>query len=302
MTSDVYQTIKQFFEDEMCNYIRLLFAIKLAELHEKHLVKFQAEKPMCPFLHEALVEVLRNLCKIILKPESVPFDHEGLQDLNLDNPELFLQVPNVGPSILELVDDLIPLAKKEIYQEITNCIKKELKHLLNRDKLGLGNKHFAALAALNPRNRCKEKFVVESIIMLGRSLSIDTDLLHEQAQLYLSSIRPLAFSETERLDCWFNDVFKLIEIIQPAPEFKVLVKKLLSIPYGQAFVERGFNLSKIKSDNRATLCQDTFRAEKIAKNALKHQGGSKNIKIDSKLLTSVKNARANYREDLKKKD
>ena len=28
MTSDVYQTIKQFFEDEMCNYIRLLFAIK----------------------------------------------------------------------------------------------------------------------------------------------------------------------------------------------------------------------------------------------------------------------------------
>ena len=71
MTSDVYQTIKQFFEDEMWNYIRLLFAIKLAELHEKHLVKFQAEKPMCPFLHEALVEVLRNLCKIILKPESV---------------------------------------------------------------------------------------------------------------------------------------------------------------------------------------------------------------------------------------
>ena len=122
MTSDVYQTIKQFFEDEMWNYIRLLFAIKLAELHEKHLVKFQAEKPMCPFLHEALVEVLRNLCKIILKPESVPFDHEGLQDLNLDNPELFLQVPNVGPSILELVDDLIPSAKKEIYQEITNCI------------------------------------------------------------------------------------------------------------------------------------------------------------------------------------
>ena len=91
--------------------------------------------------------------------------------------------------------------------------------MLNRDKLGLGNKHYAALAALNPRNRCKEKFVVESIIMLGRSLSIDTDLLHEQAQLYLSSIRPLAFSETERLDCWFNDVFKLIEIIQPAPEF-----------------------------------------------------------------------------------
>ena len=45
-----------------------------------------------------------------------------------------------------------------------------------------------------------------------------------------------------------------------------------------------------------------YRAEKIAKNALKHQGGSKNIKIDSKLLTSVKNARANYREDLKKKE
>ena len=118
MTSDVYVTIKKFFDDEMCNYIRLLFSIKLAELHEKHLVKFQTEKPISPFLHEAL-EVPRNLCKIILEPENIPAGHRDLLDLNLDNADIILVVPNIGPNLLELIDELIPRAKHDILLELT---------------------------------------------------------------------------------------------------------------------------------------------------------------------------------------
>ena len=192
----------------------------------------------------------RNLC-IILEPENIPAGHRDLLDLNLNDADIILVVPNIEPNWLELIDELIPRAKHDILLELINCVKKELHYLLSRDKLGLGNKYFASLAALSPKNRCNEKFVVESIILFGRRLLIDADLLHEQTQLYSSSaISPLNFSMSERLDCWFNDVFKLLENIQPVPEFKLIIKKLLSIPHSQAFVERGFNLSKIKSDNR----------------------------------------------------
>ena len=137
MTSDVCITNKKFFDNKMSNYIRLLFAIKLAELHEKHLVKFLAEKPMGPVLHEVLVEVLRNLCKIILETENIPAD---LLDLNFNDADIILVVPNIGPNLLELIDELIPRAKHDVLLELTNCVKKELHYLLSRDKLGLGNK------------------------------------------------------------------------------------------------------------------------------------------------------------------
>ena len=59
---------------------------------------------------------------------------------------------------------------------------------------------------------------------------------------------------------------------------------------------------EVSTCQRSRVTIGTFKAEKITKDALKHNGGSLKIKVEAKLISKVKGARGAYREDLKRKE
>ena len=79
-SQDVYCTIKNAFEDE-CTEVRLKFCFRMAQIHERYLVKFQADKPMTCFLHEANVEFIKSLCRLVIEEEDIPISAEDLLKL-----------------------------------------------------------------------------------------------------------------------------------------------------------------------------------------------------------------------------
>merc|ERR1711874_537704 len=79
--------------------------------------------------------------------------------------------------------------------------------------------------------------------------------------------------------------------------FKKLIKITLSLAHGNAFLERGFNITKQITAGRESLSLTTLKGLKTCKGHVDTTGGTENVTITSKTLNAVKTSYMEYRKD-----
>ena len=174
---------------------------------------------------------------------------------------------------------------------------------MGRDRFSLGNKNLEILQYLQPQKRLQVDNVAKMFKHFGEVFGLEQsklDKLMEEVCLYTSSITPPKFNkDTDSLDSWFDEVIKLMNEIEKVDVFDNIVKKILTIPHGQAFVERGFNISKRIATGREKICEETFRFEKVIVDKLHHAGSVKSILFKKPLLSLCHGAQTELKKKLR---
>ncbi len=149
-----------------------------------------------------------------------------------------------------------------------------------------------------------KKSLLQTSASLGRISESESESLSSQLNVYqvLDSKLLLPFNDGEdRVDDWWCHTFGVIEkqIGEEPLALRKLVKMCLSLPHGNAFLERGFSTSKSVASGRERLNLKNFKSQKIVYDTIKKHGGTQNVPINFKLINAVKRSHV---EMIKAKD
>ena len=120
--------------------------------------------------------------------------------------------------------------------------------------------------------------------------------LQRQVEIYQSLRQLPNFDDkTDRLDLWWVKVWEIFEKERgerPRALIK-LVKMCCVLAHSQAWVERGFSISKRFATDRESLSLLSMKALKCIFSEIKRQGGAEKVVITPTMLNQVKMAGRN---------
>lgn len=110
--------------------------------------------------------------------------------------------------------------------------------------------------------------------------------------------------EFVRIDHYWSRVFRIEDENgkQKYPQLEALVKCILTLSHGNAGPEKGFSINKaILQSHGSSLSEDTLIALRRVKDSLLRVGGLNNFTINRSLLSSVRQSKQRYKDDLELK-
>ena len=183
--------------------------------------------------------------------------------------------------------------------------------------LPLNDPFYKCLGFMYPRVRTVWTEEVQSMVRasnyVARELNrFDDDELMDlqrQGEMYqaLREVPPYN-PNTDRVDEWWVKVWKMMEIQrgEPPKALMKLVKMCCILAHSQAWVERGFNISKTFASDRESFNVHSMKALKTVHGEIKRQGGAEKVIITPNILHQVKmaarDARAALEMDRMKKE
>ena len=304
-----YRTLKQAVLDNPLLLCQVSFFAFVARHVEPFLKRYQADRPLTPFLAEDLHALIRSLMQCFMTEESLSgcSSSRKLMDIDVQDKKNHLR-----PEQVELgfkTSSLLQKAKKDsrVSEKMVTDFRKECKNFLIElvhkltAKCPLKYSIVRNMACLDPRKLtdkedCKKKMknVLRCLIDSKRVRETEADLVLEE---YITFIQTTAQQNSassfdpikDRIDTWFFDT------LSQKPEYKnlfLLVKKLLLLSHGQATVERGFSYNKEVTANH--LSQLTLKARRTVIDHIHSVGGLLKVKIDKPLLVSAGAAWGRY--------
>lgn len=315
-TNVTTKTVYNFINDPLI-YAKINFFMLIAKIFEKFLVKYQASRPMVPFLHKDLEMILRNLLKRLVK-RSILDEKETVNQLlqiDLDDDDNLLSHKNIDVGIktnqelkrLLALNKVSDLQVRQFKMDCKCCLKVSLKHFIEKSpakySLVINARCFDPnFIASYPDEARKSLVRVLEILCKARRLDIDSeDILQEYDNFIEEFVKPnmnifKCFDSCDKnspLDAFYGGY------ILHMPLYKhiwYIIKLILTLSHGQRDVESGFSLNKYQLKTNQT--EITIEARRIVHDQISYDGGVLKVDLTRGLKMSVKAARSRYRAHL----
>lgn len=288
---------------------RLAFFSSVAAQLEPFLKKYQADKPLIPFLCDDLMAALKGLLDRFIKQDVLKECTTAQKLIQIDLKNVASQVNFSKVELGFQTERLLFKAKKlpSVSDGAVKDFRTECKEFLIAVAVKISEKSplkyslVRNLSCLHPNtlenksaSKAKMKRVLQCMQEAKRISDASCDQALQEYSLFLDSAEVVQGAknfdpETERVDVWF------FHALSDKTEFQVLwsvIKKLLLLSHGQATVERGFSFNKeAVADN---LSQAALKARRIVIDHIKSVGGLQKVDISKKLIVSAAGAYGRY--------
>ena len=282
-------------------YAKLEFSLFICKSIEPFLLKFQAQRPLVPFLYQEMLGVLRLSLDAFVRSSVIESSvtDGNLTKIDLDKEENLKSLQNIdiGFGVNSRLKKLNPLQQLKFRGNCQKFYVNFCKKLVERSCLAFPLTEL--LSCFSPRlmrqpNSISKLTKFLEILYESRYISAETaDAVKRQ---YLSLVESNDFSTAcdlfqfqDRLDDFF---YKNVGSKDNMQDLWTVTKIVLTISHGNARVESGFSV------NKAFLCPNlkeaTLRAQRIVYDAVKSAGGPSKTMITNEMLKSVSLARKRY--------
>lgn len=306
INSGSFQKVQEAVQsDESLNlcYATLEFSLFVCKSIEPFLSKFQAQRPLAPFLYQEMLDLLRSLLANFVQSSVIEssVNRRALTKIDLDKQENLKSTEkiDIGFGARRRLKKMSPV---QILKFRRNCQRFYIslcKKLLERSCLKYPLTE--ALSCFSPFAILKS--VSDSVGQMTKLLEILHENRYVSAQNADAAKRQYAamvesgdfisackrFDFKNRLDQFF---FENVGCQEESEELWQVIKIVLVVSHGNARVEGGFSVNK--ECLTPNLKQDTLKAQRIVCDAVKAAGGLSKELISAGLLKSVSMARKRY--------
>jgi len=304
-----FDTLAQAVQDKL--FIpKMTFFRSMAEHCLPFLKDFQTDKPVMPFVSEALSDLIRSLMRRFIKPDTLDAAKTPAKLVSIDITDTSIHLPHskidVGFRTKHSLQQVPNKSERDMLtfrMECKDFLIQILKKLLA--KCPLNFPLVQALSCLSPNLmvtdsgacRCKFRKMLDALVKANRVQEQDCDEAVRQFESFLDSVPVLGSDEftsfnrkTDRLDSF------LLDRLQARPDKYALLikvtKMVLVLSHGQAAVERGFSVNKeIEVEN---LNDKSLVAQRIVCDYVRVCGGVLEVPMTKELLQSASNSRQRY--------
>ena len=312
LKTDRYQLIFNAFKpsQEPKTKAKVIFLQYVCKLTLPFLTNFQSSKPMIHLLYTSSAELFESLARLIMKPAVFEEMESQSKYTEID----FFQKSTLLPVLqMTSLSNLIKEETRMMTVNETYSLLYTMRHALQtmvsylQTHLPLDDSFYKCLGFLDPRVRKVWTGEVTSLVsaadLIARKLNRfnDDELmdLQRQVEVYQSLHEVPPFNQkTDRVDEHWVKVWNLMEEVRgEKPNVLItLVKMCCVLSHSQAWVERGFNISKMFATNRESLSVLSMKALKTVFGEIKRQGGAEKVVITPLMLHQVKKSGMDYRE------
>lgn len=291
---------------------KLAFFAALADLVEPFLTQFQTDEPMAPFLHAELTTLVRGLFERIIKPDVIEAA-ASLKNIDLNNSSNLISVKkfDLGFSTRNALKKCEGTTELEILQFRKDCqagLLGLLQKLMERSPLQY--KLTRAISFLDPCVIAQSSMIAQGRLTLCLEIMVGNNWLSgtvaDKIQLeykklcsvhtVVSAVKSYDRSNT-RLDHFWTTTLQSTG--QQSGNFMSLVKMILIMSHGNAFLERGFSInSECILENQS---EESLVALRQVHDAVTVAGGVTSINVTKSLIHSARNAHARYVEFMEKR-
>ncbi|KAE8740587.1 hypothetical protein FOCC_FOCC013887 [Frankliniella occidentalis] len=293
---------------------KLAFFAFVARLVEPFLTAYQTNKPMAPYLHTDLSALVRDLYKLFVKKEYLK-SKSDVCDVDVTKEENL--IPAQEFSLSFSVKDALNKMTKPVPKKDMQKFKEECVALLKAMTAKLLEKSPLKYKLCKSITFCDPELIVKhedsAISRLRSCLSAlrrnnwltaaDCDKIESEFKLLIEKPSALASikqfdRDTTRLDHFWRSIW---ETQKCSEALRDLLRMVLIISHGNAFVERGFSINKeITVENQLNV---SLVAQRQVYDAVTLAGGIDSVvaAIDDKMIRRVRCARAEYEEARKKR-
>ncbi|XP_057299676.1 uncharacterized protein LOC130630266 [Hydractinia symbiolongicarpus] len=296
---------------------KLKFFSFLAGILQPFLVMYQTDKPMVPYMYQDLTKLLKNLMRLIVKPD-VLTKCESISDLkavNLNDNSVLMKPKNYNLGFATRFEinelkrkDLITNAQvAKFFTDAVIFVRSIVEKLFDKSPLS--------------KNVVKNSTIFDPKVMVTESSSVLQTKLRSMLT-YLVKLRVLTSFQCDKITEEFNefsdhnlklhiDKFQSFDRFQEdldefyfgdvgVKSFKELsffIKLVLTLSHGQASVERSFSINN--SVLRQNMKEESIVAKKVVSDHMIANGlKPDSIQVTNKLLQSVASARQKYEDSL----
>ena len=304
MKTKSYETIAEFLRSENSaqNRLRIRFMIHVSGLFESFLTSLQSESPMIHQLYEKMKNLMTSLLVLVLPSDKIPRDGRKLAEVKVNelDPSLALNIP---PSLQSDFNQLDSSAKRRLKKELRNSVIGMIDYL--RDHLPLKNEIIRKAKYLNPterENMNAKEHIVALGEMTGRFTPSELDKIAGQWTWY--AMKPFEAIPFSRIENYWNGIlkqFSRFDLEEPI-ELGRLVRIILTLSHGQSDIERNFSHTKRLIHSRELMSAQSLKSQKLVRNFVNRCGGSDQVPVTSGMISCMRNARSEYRQDLLKQE
>lgn len=271
----------------------------------------QKEEPLIHILYSKVRALVMFLMSNIIKEKSEKFKLEYkifdenkiekvLDDFSKTKPVLEIICGDQTKQFLKIVDkNDTPKLMTEIQKFYKNSILYIDKKITRRNIL----KYFECLSPENIKNVESARYIckISEILPLD---DINSDVLHcEWKMLQVNDCVTFSREKNERIDHYWNKIFSLESPGSKEaryPTIAIVVKAALTLPQGNAAVERGFSESGLQlTEDKAHMTERTLNAKLTIADAIKRYNKEVyKIPITKELIKKGQNAYRTYNDYL----
>ena len=307
---NIFHSLKP--SQELKTKAKVKFLRYVSKLTLEFLTTFQSTKPMVHLLYTKSVEMFEDLARLIMKPRKFRDmeDKSNYQEIDFHDKNNLLQVPEMTSLASVIQEETDKMSTRDTFK-LLYSMRYALQNMLAylQTHLPLSDPFYKCLGFLSPAVRTEwtgtQPSLVKSALFVAKKMNRfdDEELadLQRQVEIYQSLRQLPDFDDkTDRLDLWWVKVWEIFEKERgerPRALIK-LVKMCCVLAHSQAWVERGFSISKMFATDRESLSLLSMKALKCIFSEIKRQGGAEKVVITPTMLNQVKMAGRNAREAL----
>lgn len=322
--ADIYPSLQSYVKefklsDSVCSTVvkdavndpmtvpKITFFSHMAGILEPFLLAFQSPKPMVPFLYEDLGLLLKNLYGIILKSDVVEEADTPAKLMKVDIEANLCSTKSINLGVATSAalkkSSMSDLQQLRFRQDCKVFVKGTVDKIIERSPLKYPLTR--AASSLSPSVICRSKKLAEQ--RMGQLVQQLYDSGHikaksaDQAKIQFTRCLTTANFSTfnrsaDRLDdfytrhigenCDFKDLFSVVKLV-------------LILSHGNAFVESGFSVN----DDLlvSNLHEESIIAQRQVFDSVKAAGGHLNVQITQQLRNFVRCSYAAYQKAANKK-
>ena len=293
----IYNALKPSQEHKTKAKVKFLQYI--CKLTLPFLTTFQASKPMVHLLYTDSTEMFETLARLIMKP--IKFndmvENSNYSQVDFYEKENLLPVIQMSSLSSLITEERSKLSTADTYvllYSMRGGLQKMLTYL--QSHLPLDDHFYKCLGFLHPavKNAWPGSKLVNSAKYVASQLNRfdeeDQMDLQRQLEIYQSLRKLPDFDQkSDRVDEWWVKVWEMMEQERgDRPSVLVkLVKMCCVLSHSQAWVERGFNISKRFATDRECLNLHSMKALKTVHSEIKREGGAEKVVITPTMLIQV---------------
>ena len=305
-----YRVVRDFVVDQFAD-VKLLFFIDMCDLIEEFLVKFQADKPMAPFLVNEIYNILRDIMQRFLVSTYCDKHDSDPMLARIRTAKFYVDSKKIdlGWRANAIRDSHLQAGRTGVLTVSEQCREAMIIFFEKIKTTSPANHPLAKnMDCLDPAliagdiRVAKQQFQNITICLKEANLSSDgeLDLAYKQFKKFVKEhkdkdeFKNFVFDKKEhRVDTLFYNA--LCSKNEYMDLWKV-VRILLVVSHGQASVERGFSINKYAST--ANQSEESLVARRVVRDHIKYIGEFSDFSVTNELIADMRAASKKYKAHL----
>lgn len=320
-SSKSYLNVKSAVDDVLTK-VKLKFFCFVAGILKPFLTKYQSDRPMVPYLYKDIIDMIKKLMYLIVKPDIIDkcVTLTDYRNIDLDKKDSMVKAKNINIGFgakaeitkLKARDIISSAMVAKFLTESSTFVITILKKLLDKSPAGSNVVRNASIfdpsVILSEKSNVLQKRLSSLLTHLMKLNILKPQKCDKITEQYIEFVtyqlkfNIASFQKFEKdkkdLDEKDLDDFYFTDLNLAAfPDLSFLIKMILTLSHGQAAVERSFSINN--SVLNLNMKEDSIVAKKIVKDHMISNGLKPNtINISNKLIRSVASARQKYKDSL----